>query len=214
MGRAVPENDLPGSVVPEDDLPGAVDNSKYGGALNAAGTFAANAINSLTLGLPDYLNKTFTPETYAETEKYKAANPIAATGGEIAGYAIPTVAGAVKGAKLGVQAADALARRFAPALPDLGRWYGRSQGALTGGTMGAQTAAAVPGIVQGEPGKAVAGPSMINQAAGSIPMIHHLNPVMGNVVPAAAGAAASAVQGIRRPNWMEEALNMARGYNR
>ena len=69
MSKAVPDNDLPDSLVPEDDLPDgkkkltpvAPDNSQYKDA--GISTFAANAVNALTFGLPEYLNKTLTPAT-------------------------------------------------------------------------------------------------------------------------------------------------------
>lgn len=194
MGQAVPESDLPGAEVPASDLPGGVDEKKYGGAMNAAGTFLANAINSATLGLPDYLNKTFTPSLYAEGEKYKEANPIAATAGDVAGYVVPTGAGAVKGAQLGSKIATRAAERFAPAIPDLAKFYGKTQGGITGATMGAQTAAAIPGIIQGDPAMAVAAPEAVNQFANQAPMINHLGGLTGHIVPGLAGGAAALTQ--------------------
>jgi len=154
-------------------------------------TFLANAVNSATFGLPDYLNRTFTPESYAQAQQYNQANPMAASAGEVAGYAVPTGAGAIRGAQLGSQAVRAVGQRFAPNLPELAQLYGRSQGAITGATLGAQTAAAVPGVVQGSPEKAVAAPEMINQFASQIPMINHLQGITGHVVPAIAAGAAS-----------------------
>lgn len=225
MGQAVPEDDLPGSVVPEDDLPGgkkttsvgpvAPDNSQYKDA--GISTFAANAVNALTFGLPEYLNKTLTPATYAEGQKYQEANPLAAnlgTGtGEVAGFAIPAVGGAIKGAQLGLRGAEALAAKYGPAMVakfgptvnNLLRGYGASQGAITGATMGAQAGSALPGIVQGNPGQAVAAPTLINQYANKIPMINHLGALTGNIVPAAAAGAASATQSLKDKMRLEAA---------
>jgi len=157
-------------------------------------TFLANAVNSATFGLPDYLNKKFTPETYAEGQKYQQANPVAATAGDVAGYVVPTGVGAIKGAQLGAKVATGLAERFAPKIPELAKLYGQSQGAITGATMGAQTVAAAPGVMQGDPGRAVAGPTIVNQYANSIPMINHLGGATGLAVPAVAGYAAEQVR--------------------
>lgn len=215
MSKAVPDSDLPDSQVPEDDLPDskkkltavAPDNTQYQNA--PISTFAANAVNALTFGLPEYLNKTFTPEQYAEGQKYQQANPLAANlgtaTGEVAGYAIPSGIGAVKGAQLGVRGAEAAMKRFGPQLAEmagpameqfanLGRLYGKGQGAVAGATMGAQAGAALPGIAQGSPGQAVAAPELINQFANKIPGLSHLNTVTGNIVPAVAGGAASVSQ--------------------
>lgn len=184
--------------------PAPVNNSQYNAPVS---TFLANAINSATFGLPDYLNKTFTPETYAEGQRYQAANPMAANlgtaTGEVAGYALPAGYGAVKGAQLGLRGAEALAGRFAPNLANLGKLadyaklYGKSQAALTGATMGAQAGAALPGVLQGDPGRAVAAPELINQYANKLPAINHLGPVAGNIVPAVAGGAASIAQNMK-----------------
>lgn len=175
--------------------PVAEDNSKYQNA--GVSTFLANAVNSATFGLPDYLNKTFSPETYAETQKYVNANPMAATAGDIAGYAIPTGAGAVKGAQLGGRVATGLAERFAPNIPALAKFYGQSQGGITGATMGAQAVSALPGVIQGNPGQAVAAPEVVNQYANMAPMINHLGGLTGHVVPAMAGVAATATQSMQ-----------------
>jgi len=187
-----------------DYKPAAEDNSKYQDA--GVSTFLANAINSATFGLPDYLNKTFSPETYAETQKYVNANPVAATAGDVAGYVIPTGAGAIKGAQLGGRVAGGLIERFAPNIPDLARLYGKTQGGITGATMGAQTAAAIPGVMQGNPGMAVAAPEVVNQYAGMAPMINHLQGLTGHIVPAVAGAAASVSQS------MQERMRMLMQY--
>lgn len=187
--------------------PVAPDNSQYKDA--GISTFAANAVNALTFGLPEYLNKTLTPATYAEGQKYQEANPLAANlgtaTGEVAGFAIPAVGGAVKGAQLGVRGAEALAAKYGPALAakfgpqvaNIARGYGGLQGSITGATMGAQAGAALPGVVQGDPGQAVAAPSLINQYANKIPMINHLGALTGNIVPAAAAGAATATQSLR-----------------
>lgn len=205
MGRAVPENDLPGVEVPASDLPGAVDTSKYGGAFNAAGTFLANAINSATFGIPDYLNKKFTPETYAEGEKYKAANPIAATAGDVAGYAVPVGAGIIKGGQLGAKATGSLLERFAPEIARgdfsaLAKLYGRATGASTGGTMGAQAAAGMPEMFKNNPAGAVAASEMVNQYANQIPGISPLGGVTGHVVPAGYAAWGAAQDAVREKN--------------
>jgi len=194
----------------------AVDNSKYQNA--PASTFAANAINSLTFGLPDYLNKTFTPQTYAEGQRYQEANPLAANlgtaSGEVAGYAVPGVYGAVKGGQLGVKAVNALSKKLAPelsaneTLAAISRLYGRAVGATTGGTMGAQTGAALPGVVQGDPGKAVAASELVNQYASQIPGVSPLGGLTGHIVPAIAGGAASLSQNARQ----SMAVNTPTGY--
>lgn len=199
MGQPVPESDLPGSEVPAADLPNAKDLSKYENS--PISTFAANAVNALTFGLPEYLNKKFTPETYAEGQKYQEANPMAAnlgsTVGEAAGYAIPGAYGAVKGAQMGARGAGALMSRYAPNLgtnfQQLGRLYGGAQGATAGGTMGAQVGAAVPGVVSGNPAQAVAAPELVNQATNQVPFFSQLSGVTGHAVPAAAGALATGV---------------------
>jgi hypothetical protein len=203
MGQAVPEDDLPGAVsnkaVPANDLPGAVDNSKYQD--HPISTFAAQAINSLTFGLPDYLNKTFTPDTYAETQKYVNANPLAANTGDIAGtvagYAIPVGAGIRAGANIGARGAEMAVKKFAPEIATgqyapLAKLYGRFTGATTGGTMGAQTAAALPGLVQGNPGQAVASAEMVNQYANQIPGASPLGGVTGHIIPGIIGVGGEA----------------------
>ena len=220
MGQLVPDSDLPDKTVPTSDLPSSQaqtpNQDKYGGTLNAAGTFAANAVNSLTFGLPEYLNKTFTPESYAEGQKYQAANPVASNlgtaTGEAAGFVIPAGYGAVKGAQLGVRGAEALAARYAPNLgkyADLANLYGKSQGAITGATMGAQVGSALPGVVKGNPAEAVAAPTIVNEYANKFPMINHLGGVTGNIVPATAGAAAIASQEIQK-NINDKINNMVR----
>lgn len=164
-------------------------------------TFAANAVNALTFGLPDYLNKTFTPEDYSNAQLYNQANPMAAnlgsTVGEAAGYAIPGAYGAVKGAQMGARGAGALLSRYAPDLSagakQIGRIYGGAQGATAGGTMGAQTGAAVPGVIAGNPAQAVAAPELVNQATSQVPFFSQLSGITGHAVPAVAGAAASMV---------------------
>ena len=199
MGQAVPESDLPGSEVPQADMPDAVDKKKYGNA--PASTFAANTVNALTFGLPEYLSKTFTPESYAEIQQYQMANPMAANmgtaTGEVAGFAVPAGYGAVKGAQLGLRGAEALLAKYGPNLGELARLYGKSQAGLTGGAMGAQVGSAVPGVVSGDPGSAVAGPELINQYASKIPMINHLGALTGNIVPAIAGVAATGTQALK-----------------
>jgi hypothetical protein len=210
MGQAVPESDLPGSEVPMADMPDAVDKKKYGNA--PASTFAANAVNALTFGLPEYLNKTFTPENYAELQQYQMANPMAANmgtaTGEVAGFAVPAGYGAVKGAQLGLRGAEALLAKYGPNLGELARLYGKSQAGLTGGAMGAQAGSAVPGIVSGDPGSAVAGPELINQYASKIPMINHLGALTGNIVPAVAGVAATGTQALKNQLMTPPTANM------
>ena len=199
MGQPVPESDLPGSEVPVSDLPDQQDQSKYQG--HPISTFAANAVNALTFGLPDYLNKKFTPETYAEGQKYQVANPMAAnlgsTVGEAAGYAIPGGYGAIKGAQLGARGTGALLSKYAPDLSEgakqLFRLYGGAQGATAGGTMGAQIGAAVPGVVSGNPGQAVAAPELVNQATSQVPFFSQLSGITGHAVPLTAGVLASGV---------------------
>jgi len=188
-------------------------------------TFAANAVNALTFGLPDYLNKTFTPEDYSNAQFYNQANPMAAnlgsTVGEAAGYAVPGAYGAVKGAQLGARGAGALLSRYAPDLSagiqQLGKLYGGIQGAATGGTMGAQAGAAVPGVIAGNPAQAVAAPELVNQVSKQMPFLSPLNGVTGHVVPAAAGAAASMVNStnkqysdmVRQNQAQQDQLDMA-----
>lgn len=173
------------------------DQSKY--ANHPKSTFAAEALNALTFGLPDYLSKTFTPETYAEGQKYKAANPAAASAGQIAGdvagLAIPAVGGAVKGFQYGPRIIEAGAKRFAPELAagtagDIAKFFGRAQGAATGGFMGAQLGAAAPDIIQSNPAQAVAKSELVNQYAKDIPYINPLPGPLGHAVPAVAGALA------------------------
>lgn len=194
MGQAVPVEDLPGTAVPTSDLPGAVDNSQYAG--HPISTFLANAINSATFGLPDYLNRKFTPEQYAEAQRYIQANPVAATAGDIAGYAVPTGAGVIKGAQLGARGASMLASRVAPELAAnpvasaLTRLYGQATGAATGGTMGAQMGAAAPGLLEGNPAKAVAGAELVNQYSKQIPGVSPLGGVTGHIIPSVVGIAA------------------------
>ena len=186
--------------------PVAEDNSKYQNA--GVSTFLANAVNSATFGLPDYLNKTFTPETYAETQKYANANPMAATAGDVAGYLVPTGAGAIKGAQLGAKAAPMIARgaenlvgKIAPtaagSYPTIGpmvneasRWLAQKAGMSTGGIVGAQTAAALPGVVQGNPAQAVTGAEAIN----NIPYVPSLPGPAQHAVPAMAAGAAGMTQ--------------------
>jgi hypothetical protein len=179
--------------------PAVPDNSKYKD--HPVSTFAANAINALTFGLPEYLNKTITPATWAEGQKYQEANPMAANlgtaTGDVAGVAIPAVGGAVKGAQLGVKGVNKLMEKFGQNLPELAKLYGKSQAGITGATMGAQAGSALPGIVQGDVGKAVAVPAVINEYANKIPYINHLGPLTGPIVPAAAGMAASGVAGMK-----------------
>jgi hypothetical protein len=188
--------------------PAAEDNSKYGGALNAAGTFLANTVNSATFGLPDYLNKTFTPETYAEGQKYNQANPMAATAGDIAGYVIPTGAGVIKGAQLGAKVVPALARgaeylagkivpnaavsypTIGPAIREAANFLTQKTGAVGGGIIGAQTAAALPGVVHGNPAEAAAGGEAIN----NLPYTPNIPGPLQHAVPALGAGAASLTQ--------------------
>lgn len=177
----------------------STDNSRYKDA--GISTFAANAVNALTFGLPDYLNKTFTPETYAEGQRYQAANPLAANlgtaTGEAAGYVVPAGYGAVKGAQLGARGAAALAQRFAPELgnfANLGKLYGKVQGGLTGATMGAQAGAALPGVVKGNPGEAVGAATVVDEFANKMPAINHLGGITGGIVPGIAAGAAGMSQ--------------------
>lgn len=219
MGVAVPEDDLPGAVssnaVPANDLPGGItqpqkpaDNKKYEGY--PISTFAAQAINALTFGLPDYLNKTFSPETYAEGQKYVNANPLAANAGEItgnvAGVAIPTGAGIVKGTQLGGKVAQAALKKFAPDLAQsqfapLARLYGNAVGASTGGTMGAQIGAGVSEAArQDNPAAGIAPAEMVNQYANQIPGVSPLGGVTGHVVPLGFAALGEAQDMIREKN--------------
>jgi hypothetical protein len=186
--------------------PAAEDNSKYQNA--GISTFLANAVNSATFGLPDFLNKTFTPDTYAETQKYNAANPMAATAGDIAGYVVPTGAGAIKGAQAGAKIAPMVAKgaenlvgKIAPtaagSYPTLGpivneasRWLTQKAGVTGGGILGAQTGAALPGVVHGNPGEAVAGAEAINNT----PYVPNIPGPAQHAVPAVAAGAANMTQ--------------------
>jgi hypothetical protein len=161
-------------------------------------TFAAKAVNAIGFGLPEYLEKTFQPERAAQSQQIISANPQAARYGEmfgdVAALAIPAGAGLYKGAQLGGQAINALARRVAPEMAtgsvgQLASLYGRAQGAATGGVMGAQLGAAVPGIIQGKPEQSVAAASLVNQYANMIPGTSPLGGVTGNIVPAVVGGA-------------------------
>ena len=200
MGQAVPQDDLPGSLVPSSDMPQGMSNEDKNKYKNyPISTFAANAVNKLTFGLPEYLNQKFTPEQYAEGQRYQEANPLAANlgsaVGEGAAYAVPTVGGIYKGGQLGAKGAEALIKKFGPDFGQLGRLYGKVQGGITGGSLGGQAGAALPGIVKGEPGEAVAGASVIDQIANKVPFINHLGPITQGIVPAgAAGAAAMSQQ--------------------
>jgi hypothetical protein len=161
-------------------------------------TFAAKAVNAVGFGLPEYLEKKFQPERAAQSQQIIAANPQAARYGEITGdvaaLAIPAGAGLYKGGQLGSQAINALARRYAPEMAtgsvgQLASLYGRAQGAATGGVMGAQLGASVPGIIQGKPEQSVAAASLVNQYANMIPGTSPLGGVTGNIVPAVVGGA-------------------------
>lgn len=167
-------------------------------------TFLASAINSATFGLPEYLNKKFTPATYAEGEKYREANPMAATAGEYAGYVIPTGAGAIKGAQLGAKLLPAATRgaeklmtksvpgavgnypTIGPAARELLNFVTQKAGATAGGIVGAQTAASIPGIVAGNPAQAVTGAEVIN----NLPYVPSLPGPAQHAVPFIAGEAA------------------------
>lgn len=191
------------------------DNSKYKD--NPVSTFAANAINSLTFGLPDYLNKTFTPETYAETQKYNEANPMAATAGDVAGYVVPTGAGAIKGAQLGARVAPKIAQGLEHLLGsattspkiinDISKYVATKFGQGTGGILGAQTGAALPGVVQGDAAKAAAGAEAIN----NLPYVPSLPGPAQHAVPALAVEAANAVNGGYQ-RVRNAVTNMATGY--
>jgi hypothetical protein len=178
-----------------------VDNSKYENS--GISTFLANAINSATFGLPDYLNKTFTPDSYAEGQRYNNANPLAANTGDIAGtvagYAVPIGAGIKTGAKIGSMATDSILKRFAPEIAagnfaPLARLYGKLTGAATGGQMGAQVAGAAPGIIEGNPGKAVAGAELVGQYGNMIPGVSPLGGITSHIVPGVAGVTAEAMK--------------------
>lgn len=161
-------------------------------------TFAAKAVNAVGFGLPEYLEKKFQPERYAQSQQAMAANPQAARYGEMTGdvtaLAVPAIGGLYKGAQLGGQAVNALSRRLAPELAtgsvgQLGSLYGRAQGAATGGVMGAQLGASVPGVIQGKPEQSVAAAGLVNQYANMIPFTSPLNGATGNIVPAVVGGA-------------------------
>jgi hypothetical protein len=105
MSKEVSADDLPDNIVPDDDLPdnlgvatpAPVNNDKYKD--HGLSTYAANVVNSATFGLPDYLNKTYTPDTYAEGQRYNEANPLAANLGDITGKLVPAVPAYMAGRK-------------------------------------------------------------------------------------------------------------------
>ena len=213
MGIAVPESDLPGSEVPENDLPGNLDKRKYED--HPISSFAANAVNAISFGLPDYLNKKFTPETYAEGQQYDQANPLATNlgtvTGDVAGFAIPAIGGAVKGAQMGARYAPAIgslaeklgakmfpgaANQFStisPAFNEASKFIKQGVGAGIGGILGTQAGASLPGIIQGDPTKAVLGAEAVN----NIPYVPSIPGPAQHAIPAIAAGAANLSQSIQ-----------------
>jgi hypothetical protein len=174
-------------------------------------TFASKAINALGFGFPEYMEKKFQPERYAQSQQSMAGNPLAANTGEIAGdiagLIIPGF-GAVKGAQIGGRVLPKVASGVegligkvglgsAERFPTLGpiaseatRYLTQKAGMGIGGILGAQTGAALPGIVQGDPAKAASRAEMVN----NIPYVPTIPGPAQHAVPALAAGAAGYVQ--------------------
>jgi hypothetical protein len=167
-------------------------------------TFISKAVNSATLGIPEYLDRTLggpaikngmptwqSPAQRAAIQQAAAErNPDAAVAGDIAGYAAPMAAGAkviggglkyLGGRALGAVAPEAVTSAAASPLTSLvgGSLLPRA----TGGYMGTQLGAAAPDIIRGDLPAAVGTTSIMNEAVKGVPYIGPTAGFIGSAVP-------------------------------
>jgi hypothetical protein len=190
----------------EENMAEANRQAAGGSIADTLGTFMSKAVNSVTLGIPEYLDRTLggpaiengmptwqSPAQRAAVQQAAAErNPVAAAAGEIAGYGVPAYAGAkviggglkyLGGRALGAIAPEATISAAAAANPMTALVGGHIIPGAAGGYMGAQLGVAAPDIIRGDLPGAVGSASIMNQAVKGVPYIGPTAGVIGSAVP-------------------------------